>query len=168
MEGIFQDVVASTIGNSIVEQMAEAPTVQIYGRGDGDIPVGGRFQPGANGAYGMTEEQYSSDAIQSNSANDLHAVGMNLPTGTRFLIQPPDLNGVSFDGIMPAASPDQFNSGVNWTGIVKAGVGVVGSVAGVGTGFILTAAGTALMLAPEPTGVTKIAGFATASVGVAN
>ena len=47
------------------------------------------------------------------------------------------------------------------------GVALAGSVAGVGTGAIMTTAGSALVIAPEPTGVSKTAGALTAATGVA-
>jgi filamentous hemagglutinin len=50
--------------------------------------------------------------------------------------------------------------------LAKAGISLAGSVAGVGTGVILTATGGALVLAPEPTGVSKAAGALTTAVGI--
>ena len=50
---------------------------------------------------------------------------------------------------------------------VKAGINLAGSIAGVGTGAILATAGGALVVAPEPTGVSKVAGAVTATTGAA-
>ena len=57
---------------------------------------------------------------------------------------------------------------VDWTQLGKAGIGVLGSVAGVATGTILLGAGGMMVLAPEPTGVSKAGGTLTVAVGAAN
>ena len=56
---------------------------------------------------------------------------------------------------------------VDWGRLTKAGINFAGSVAGAGTGAILTVAGGALVLAPEPTGISKPAGALTAATGAA-
>ena len=50
---------------------------------------------------------------------------------------------------------------------VKAGINLAGSIAGVGAGAILATAGGALVVTPEPTGVSKVAGAVTATTGAA-
>ncbi|SFD39461.1 hypothetical protein, partial [Collimonas sp. OK412] len=59
LPGILRDVVASTIGNAVVDQMAATPT-KIYGYDDGNTPVGEKFQLAdrSGSANGMTEGQY--------------------------------------------------------------------------------------------------------------
>ena len=51
--------------------------------------------------------------------------------------------------------------------LVKASIGLAGAVAGTATGVILTGTGVALVAAPEPTGISKVAGATTATVGAA-
>ncbi|MBI2308171.1 MAG: hypothetical protein HYU78_12795 [Rhodocyclales bacterium] len=55
---------------------------------------------------------------------------------------------------------------VDWARLTKAGINFAGSVAGAGTGAIMTVAGGTLVLA-EPTGISKPAGALTAATGMA-
>jgi hypothetical protein len=54
----------------------------------------------------------------------------------------------------------------SWEGL-KAGVAILGNVAGMGGGVALTATGVGGLVAPEPTGLTKAAGFVAFSGGLA-
>lgn len=56
---------------------------------------------------------------------------------------------------------------VNLEQLAQAGIWLLGSAAGVGTGAILTATGAALIITPEPT-VSKLAGATTLAAGIGN
>jgi hypothetical protein len=58
-------------------------------------------------------------------------------------------------------------SEVDWVQLVQSSIGLVGSVAGTFVGGVETAVGVGLVFAPEPTGITKVAGLTTLAVGTA-
>lgn len=89
---ITMDAVASTIGNSVVDQMAASSTQKIYGYDDGNTQIGPDFRLASGGGVSRTMG-YSSGY----TPGDQRAAGY--PGAARFVVTPIDRDGFDIQGV---------------------------------------------------------------------
>jgi hypothetical protein len=107
LPGILRDVVASTIGNSIADQMTAASTQKIYGYDDANTQIGPDFRL-AGSSSGSGALGYSGGYTPS----DQRAAGY--PGAARFVVTPRDKDGYELQG---GGGSGQTNTGVSSTPI---------------------------------------------------